>query len=699
MTIQLTAPIFVAGAHQPTGTTLTLNAAQEAELVNRGVAGYVGDNPATGGLVAACEAFGAASSATAAVNTAAIQSALNQTGLVTLKTPGVYTINPGMILYSNTTLELGKGVVLRQANGVENNIFTNSNWKSPLIAVSSITDAATSPALTGSRLVTVDCGAVAHGLVAGDYALIRGDTTRRYIGVQKVVSATNFTWTFYASRKIAIGTASGTTITCEKANANITITGGGTIDFNGHNNQSSYDMPSHMMVFSKIKNLRIANVGLLNTTKYCVYVINSQDTEIDDLYVSTSSDGVHFHAFTMNPKVTNMRGESGDDFIAWTARNSGYTQYDFLNSDGSDSMSAGGGLIGAEFKNIYPDRCGEDVIAIYPSGTHPLEAVVIDGFGTNTDAANCLFILATNISGAASTGVKDITLRNMRGVGLTNTVLIGRSTDTPGMTIDKLDISGIYPNATYTAGQGMLMFNLVTVNKLIVEPRTKMTFDVAAARSFLQCGASVVLPDVTIIDYECATSGSGNYHTVFAGNAALTNVNFIRPRLSGTSQLLTGTPTGNPKITIDNWYDTNGRLVWVNFSCRLEIKNGKCGTPGGTVPVVVYGSGVTVDVVAHGNDWGNATNWLQVGTNAADTVTCNLYFGNHTSDAGFGTGINWVATAPTVRLRAGDGSLPVDAAKFTSINSGAMFYNNNAVFGAGVGMYAFGAAAATRIAA
>lgn len=53
MTIQLTAPILIAGAHQPIGTSLTLNAAQEAELVNRGVAGYVGNSPATGGLVPA----------------------------------------------------------------------------------------------------------------------------------------------------------------------------------------------------------------------------------------------------------------------------------------------------------------------------------------------------------------------------------------------------------------------------------------------------------------------------------------------------------------------------------------------------------------------------------------------------------------------------------------------------------------------
>lgn len=40
MTIQLTAPILIAGVHQASGTSLTLSADVEAELVNRGVAVY-----------------------------------------------------------------------------------------------------------------------------------------------------------------------------------------------------------------------------------------------------------------------------------------------------------------------------------------------------------------------------------------------------------------------------------------------------------------------------------------------------------------------------------------------------------------------------------------------------------------------------------------------------------------------------------
>lgn len=50
MTVKLKNTIFISGVHQLDGTTLMLGADKEAELVNRGVAIYVGDNPAVGEL-------------------------------------------------------------------------------------------------------------------------------------------------------------------------------------------------------------------------------------------------------------------------------------------------------------------------------------------------------------------------------------------------------------------------------------------------------------------------------------------------------------------------------------------------------------------------------------------------------------------------------------------------------------------------
>ena len=51
-----------------------------------------------------------------------------------------------------------------------------------------------------------------------------------------------------------------------------------------------------------------------------------------------------------------------------------------------------------------------------------------------------------------------------------------------------------------------------------------------------------------------------------------------------------------------------------------------------------------------------------------------------------------------VYLRVSDATLPVDAAKFSSIDAGCIYQNNNAGYGTGVGIYAKGPTAASRIA-
>lgn len=68
MTIQLTAPILEAGVEQAVGTQLTLGADSEAELVNRGVAVWVGDDPTAGGLMPALLATDASNNVTGLVD-------------------------------------------------------------------------------------------------------------------------------------------------------------------------------------------------------------------------------------------------------------------------------------------------------------------------------------------------------------------------------------------------------------------------------------------------------------------------------------------------------------------------------------------------------------------------------------------------------------------------------------------------------
>ncbi len=73
------------------------------------------------------ETLGASPGNSAAANTASIQAALNKTGLVTLTTPGTYQVNKTLRHPSNTTLYLGRGVVLQVANGVNASLIRNVN--------------------------------------------------------------------------------------------------------------------------------------------------------------------------------------------------------------------------------------------------------------------------------------------------------------------------------------------------------------------------------------------------------------------------------------------------------------------------------------------------------------------------------------------------------------------------------------------
>lgn len=636
----------------------------------------------------------------ALANAAKIQKQLTAQGVVQILTPGVVYITGGsLVIPSWTRLYVGQNTRIVQADNTEGPMLVNSNWRSPVVTLSSISDAATSPVLNGRRLVT-GTTATAHGLTVNDGVLIRGDTSRQYNGVYVINSTPSATtFTFYASKKTAIGSGTGT-MTAEPANIGIEVTGGAW-DFNGRVNQSAYTWAAMLFLFSKTGYLHIHDVSLQNATKYDVYCINSDNALIENINVNSSSDGIHLHAFTQNATIRCISGESGDDFIAYTANNTGYTQYDFLNSNGTDSMSAGGDCIGLTIRDIKPDRCGEGVVSIYPVGSLALESVVVDTFGSDADSANAILTIAQGGVGApAATAVKDITVRNIRGIGRANTIVIGRSTDTVGVTIDKLDISGIYPNGTFAKAGGVVAMTRPTINKCILEPRSKITYDITAAMYFIQTDTNTTITDLTIADYESATTGSGASHSVSAITGTLTTVKFVRPRLFGTSQLFSGTPLGSPNISISDWYTDTYRLAWINFNCRLSVKGGRANAPGGNIPITVYGTGITADLIAYNNDWGSATNWLQIGTAAGDTPTCNLYMGGHASNAGIGSGILWTATAPTVRLRASDGSLPVDGAKFTSFGVGAIFYNNNAAYGVpGVGLYAMGAAATTRIAA
>lgn len=647
------------------------------------------------------EAFGASPGAAPAVNVAAIQAALNVGGFVTITTPGTYLINGTLYIGSDTTLRLGEGVLMYLVNGAMQPMLVNKNWQSNLITVSNgISDAAQSPALTGQRVATADCGSNVHGFKAGQYVLIKGDSSKLYLGVFKVYSVPSpTTFTFLISYKTSYGSSTGT-VTAELADANVFVEGG-IWDFNGANNQSSYSYLAMGMIFNKIGNSYVRDTRVLNTTKYALYVINSDTFVTKDFYSDSSSDGVHYHAFTMNGLVDGLYGQSADDFFAYTSSNAGYTQYDIPNGD----MAAGGDCWGLTVRNIFCDRTTENAVAIHCAGALVVAGVLIDNVNIMTGLVRRHVVVdQTSDQATNPTAVQDITIRNLHGCGYENIVKLGgqNASVSDVMVIPKVDIQGIYPGKTLTFTNHAIMLDNANITNFTVDTRSDITFDISAQRYLINASDQYSgWTDLKVLNHTSRTSSSGNSHKIIgcASGSTPGKTTFQNVACYGTADFMTGSPAGTSIVILDNCYNDAYSFLRVNFTSNLYVNNCKSGNPGGVPPILVFGSGITVALSVNGLDAGGAANWLQVGTNVADTLNLSAYFANIHANGGNDPGISWTAVKATAGLflRRSDASYIQDASLWDSIASGCIYRNNNVAFGTGVGVYVQGPAAATLI--
>lgn len=136
--VQINKAAFVRATTGATAVTLTAGAPDGS-----GQAPFVVDTQIGPVSSTSAEALGASASATAAVNTAAINLALSKGGLVTLNTPGTYLIDKSatvtrpvsgakvascLVIPSNTRFVVGAGVTLKVASGLINPcLISNAN--------------------------------------------------------------------------------------------------------------------------------------------------------------------------------------------------------------------------------------------------------------------------------------------------------------------------------------------------------------------------------------------------------------------------------------------------------------------------------------------------------------------------------------------------------------------------------------------
>lgn len=605
----------------------------------------------------------------------------NVTGVTVTPTYGaIYTNSGANFLVISTSITAGAGTVTCYSTGQPSTsgvLTKTSGTGDATVTFSSRTEV--QKYLQGQRTATVDFGANTHGLSNGDWFTLKGDTTRKYLGIWQVLNVINANKVSFSipGDTAGLGNSSGT-ITSQKADANIYFTGGGVLDYNGVANQNDYGYNCMLMIMNNVRNLNVFDLTLLNSPKYCIYWINLHGARFNNLTIQGASAAIQGLGFGLDIQGNNVMGMSADDFIAWTNDNNGFTQFDFPN------INSFGPLIGFTWRETACHHTRENVFGIYQGQVSTeISGVLLDGIQCTQSPVRYVYI-----DGGAftTTGTRDITVKNIRGQQpLDSFIRVGGVAT--ALTIDSLFMERFDVGTAVWTTTPFFFNSGVTVNKVFIDGKgSSISMDSSATqRYFIQGFATTNLPDIEITGFTLTNSAgaSGSYMLQHNGPEKL--VRIYNNRFYGLAQSMFGTPTGSPTIIIENNYADSQPILQIQSDAFYTLRNNKFGDSISIACFYAYGSAYTANIRAYNNDWGGATNWL----NLYDSCTINLWWGGNYAKATFGTSIGFNGTN-TVNLRASDAALPVDASKFTSIDSGCVFQNSNASFRKGVGVYTQG---------
>lgn len=237
-------------------------------------------------------------------NSAQLQNAVNQGGLVNIVVAGTYELGRTIYLPSNTLVRLGLGVELKMAAGNFRPMFVNSNYSNLVGASVTITSSGVTATVTWNS----------HGLVVGDMVAIGGAVETSYLGVHRVATVTDANTFTYTMHEAASATPATGTIRAWKADVNIGIEGG-TLNYNEAAGAGT-DTPNKMcVIFVHVHRAAVTNTRIINVEKYAIYPVNVRDLVVRDVSFDTASDGVHLGGVD-GAHIENIYGYCGDDLLA-----------------------------------------------------------------------------------------------------------------------------------------------------------------------------------------------------------------------------------------------------------------------------------------------------------------------------------------------------------------------------------------------
>lgn len=200
------------------------------------------------------ESFGADPNASAALNTTAIQAALNKTGLVTLTTPGTYLISNTLVISSNTYFQIAPGVTIKLSPSINKCMLIPAAWQTYLTP--------TTVTLSWSAGAVCTVTWASHGLTTQDYVYFAGTTQREYNNVFRVLSVTDANTFTVELFSLPTTTPTGTT-TALACTRNVVVEGG-TWDYDRTNNAGVSDFNADCFGIFALANSTIRNCNFIN---------------------------------------------------------------------------------------------------------------------------------------------------------------------------------------------------------------------------------------------------------------------------------------------------------------------------------------------------------------------------------------------------------------------------------------------------
>ncbi|HBU4427249.1 TPA: hypothetical protein MCY21_003864, partial [Klebsiella pneumoniae] len=324
-------------------------------------------------------------------------------GLIAITAPGIYLTDATLYLKDDSALYLAPGVTLKQADGTNKNVISNTLADAPEMPC----DGALSYALTQLTegyhcLITVPL--TNHGYAVGDAVSIRGATNFGWNGtyiVFQVVDANSFIVQGYV---VPDDVNSAGAIKVARANKNITIYGEGTVDYNYAGNNTAGGTKRFCINLKHVFRPTVKGINILNAFKYACCISDAAHVTEHDIYVDTNSDGLHHQGPIWGADIRNISGNAGDDLVAFTGGDfAAYTQ----------SIGDFNGIV---IDGLYPTACyyavkmtGNDdhryrYVSVKNVGGVSKHGAIYAQNDTNTDRCRIDMLAIENIANASAQG-------------------------------------------------------------------------------------------------------------------------------------------------------------------------------------------------------------------------------------------------------------------------------------------------------